>query len=247
MKKKLLLFAGILALAAVITAFSLSAAAANGVKEPEVRDDFGIGEFFTEKEILDAFGGLSERERADFGGLYIDGDRNVVITFAAGSEGLRSARERAAKFDAALESADGAMRQKLVIREVRFGYDELWAVRDAILDIVKNDKDRLPALGGFGVQYDINRVKIGVRKNADINRLKQQLNELIRSDVPEYADTIEEIVYFVPAENEYRYLSDVTGITYLRYTTPGFNHSVSAAVKYTSSTWGAGFITTRDL
>jgi hypothetical protein len=114
-------------------------------------------EFFADEQILSAFGGLSESEKADYGGIYIDREiRNIVISFVAGSDGYNSAAARAEKFRGALKSADGALEQAFQIKAVTYTKKELKAAKDLLSVYLESNPEYTPGIQGFGVDYELN-------------------------------------------------------------------------------------------
>lgn len=195
--------------------------------------------YASQEEILEEYGKCVETNAAnagEYGGVYVDDNENAVVNVKRNSGVAVMSLDNGT---ANLTTSDGA--RNIIVREVKYSMAELKDAESRILELV-------PFVDGYviremGVDEEQNNIEVLIANHEDADGFLDILLEKIGLSEA-YSDMFRIGVF--NDNDELEYLSKkVGGTSQLSYKdSSNTTHYFSAAVKYNSSTYGVGFITT---
>jgi hypothetical protein len=114
------------------------------------------------------------------------------------------------------------------------------------VDALNNKREEVEGICGFGIFIDKNAIEISILEGADPGKIIENLNILLKPVLPSYLHSLEQMITLKPGGQYITYTATTNGTTMVRLQKDGSSVQgfASAAVKYYSSTYGSGFITT---
>ncbi|MDR3314827.1 MAG: S1 family peptidase [Oscillospiraceae bacterium] len=196
-------------------------------------------EFMYDEEIAAAWGDSALFESDDFAGVYINKGRQVVFVYVDGSKGYKDAVSRCKSMGGMLVSDDGNLRQPMLVHGATYSYKQLNEAQQIFVAKGYLNSE----ICSFSVDYENNCITVGLLDLSKCNKIQKQLVALVEETVVG-VDSVKEIVSFEKDEDPITYCTSANGYSQLNATVSGGTGYFSGAVRYTSSTYGDGFITT---
>lgn len=133
--------------------------------------------FYTEEEVFNAWD-LSESEKEDYAGLFMDDNGNLVLQFLKDSISYTNALEKVKNNNYVLTSKDGLQQQKLLIKPAQYSYKELYSTYNIVTE--KGYEKKI--IKTFSINVKENCIDVGLTDIESKDNVENDLLELVKEN-----------------------------------------------------------------